>query len=144
MVIRRRFLKFLVPSLTVIATLLGFLIGFAPQRERVTVRYAVLFTTEAELVTAFAVGDRLTDGASKGELGTITAIDVSAAMGENERGAFSLPNKSRVILTIIGEGTKKGTVLTVSGIPLLMGKRLSLHGRGTAYGVCLWAEEVTE
>lgn len=144
MVIRRRFLKFLVPAVTVLAALLGLLIGLAPQKEGITVRYAVLFTTENELVTAFAVGDRLTDGASKGALGTVTAIEVSPAMGENESGVFSLPDKSRVILTITGEGAKKGSVLTVSDVPLLIGKRLSLHGRGTAYGICLWAEEVTE
>ncbi len=141
MVINRRFLKIFIPLLTLFLTVTVVLWTLTPRAERVTVRYAVLFTVENELVSAFAVGDRLTDGVGKGALGTVTAVEVSPAMEENESGAFPLPHKSRMVLTVESEGERKGDVLTVGGIPLLVGNRLSLHGKGTAYALCLWAEE---
>jgi hypothetical protein len=96
---------------------------------------------ENELVSAFAVGDRLTDGVSKDALGTVAAVEVSPAIEENERGIYALPHKSRVILTVESEGKRVGDVLTVGSVPLLVGNRLSLHGKGTAYALCLWAKE---
>ena len=143
MAVNRRFLKILIPLLTLLLTVVAILWAFAPRAERATVRYAVLFTVENELVSAFSVGDRLTDGASKGALGTVVTVDISPAMEENEDGAFALPHKSRVVLTLESEGERVGDVLTVGGVPLLPGNRISLHGKGTAYALCLWAKEVT-
>ena len=144
MVINRRILKILVLALACLATAALLLFGLVPKKEKITVRYAVLFTVENEMAAAFSVGDKLTDGASKGDIGTVTEVALSPAMEETERGAFSLPDKSRVILTVMGEGVSRKGVPTVGGVSLLPGRRLSLHGRGAAYGVCLWTETVEE
>lgn len=107
-------------------------------------RYAVQFTLDNELSSVWSAGDHLIDGVGKEPIGTVETVLVTPALSENANGIFPLPDKSRVLLTVVCDGARAGNALSVGGITLLTGKRLSLHGKGVAYGVCLWAEEVTE
>ena len=140
MVIRRRFLKF-IPLLLALLLLLSLILFLSRSpKEEEGIRFAVLLTLEDELVSSFAIGDSLTDGATKELLGTVTEMQVSPYYEETEKGVFPYPGKSRVLLTLTGSGAVKHGRSTVGGVPLLTGKRLSLHGRGAAEGVCLWAK----
>ncbi len=97
----------------------------------------MLCVTENDLLSSVSVGDRLTDGAGKGYAGMVENIVISPALAENQGGVFSLPHKSRVILTISAEGIRSGGRIQINGMELLTGKRLFLHGRGLINGICL-------
>ena len=134
--------RILIASLPLLACLIAlpWLYPLVSPKKQVLVRFAVLITIDNELASSFAVGDLLTDGATKADLGKITQIKAEAAMHETENGAFSLPDKTRLILTIEGSGALKDEKITIGGAPLLVGKRIAIHGRGAVEGVCLWVE----
>ena len=141
MVIHRRFLKIALPLFSLLLLLSLLLFAFYPKKEEEAVRFAVLLILDEPFVHSFTVGDELIDGATKEPLGRVTEALVSPAYEETENGVFSLPGKSRVILTVTGKGILLDGKITVGGSSLLTGKRLSLHGRGVAEGVCLWARQ---
>lgn len=140
MVIHRRFLKIAIPLFALFLLLSLLFFAFHLRKEEETVRFAVLLTLEEPFVHSFQVGDRLTHGATKEFLGEVTEIQESPSYEETENGVFVLPDKRRVILTLTAKGVLRNGKITVGGTPLLTGKRLSLHGRGAAEGVCLWAK----
>ena len=140
MVIRRHFLKFIFPLLALSLALLLFFLS-RPQAQAEPIRIAVLVTLEDVLLPSFSVGDTLTDGATKESLGTVTEMQISPYYEETENGVFPYPGKSRVILTIGGKGVMRNGRVTVGGVAIATGKRLSLHGRGAAEGVCLWTKK---
>ena len=139
MAVHRRFLKALITLFTLLLLLPLLLFTFYRREEPETVRFAVLVTLDDPFVSSFRVGDELIEGATKQSLGTVTEMQVSPAYEETENGVFVLPDKSRVILTLTAKGSLREGKITVGGTSLLTGKRLSLHGRGVAEGVCLWA-----
>ena len=139
MVINRHALKILYVLLPLLC-LLGFLLiwGSHEKKEPLsTVRYTVLCVTDADTADHIAIGDRLTDGVGKGQVGEVKAVSVTAALGERADGIFPLPRQKRVLLEIEGQGLRKGGGAWVDGMELLLGKRLSLHGRALLEGVCL-------
>ena len=140
MAINRYILKLGVLVLVLALAVFLFLRHGREKEPPLSVRYTVLFATENDLLSSVSVGDRLTDGVSKGDVGRVESITVSAALAENENGVFPLPHKSRVLLTVVGEGKRQGKGVTIDGMTLLVGKRLSLHGKGLINGVCLSVE----
>ena len=139
MVIHRRFLKFALPLFTLLLLLPLLLFAFSFGKEEKEVRFAVLLTIDEPFANSFEVGDELIHGATKESLGRVAEIEISPAYEETEKGVFVLPGKIRMLLVLTAKGGLEGGKITVGDTPLLTGKRLSLHGRGAAEGVCLWA-----
>lgn len=92
--------------------------------------------TDGDTAAAFSLGDTLHDGVSKAVLGRVTALRTEPSLGE-ENGELYPDGRVRLFLTLEVTATPKGESYSIEGVPLAVGKKLSLHGRGAVEAVCL-------
>jgi hypothetical protein len=142
---RRRKLRFAwIDILLCIIAVFGVLAYLlAPRGTPCSAEYTVLFTLPSAYADAIGIGDGMLDGVKKGMCGHVTHIEKEDAFTETHRGVLAVEGKTRLTVTVRGEGKLKNGVLTVGSITPVLGKTLCFHAPCVMEGVCLGAT-VTE
>lgn len=105
--------------------------------ERVLVVYTAIFEVDNETAASLRVGERLIDAKGKEDAGEILRITREETLFEDVFGAYPLPHRVTLALTLWGDGVRKAGDVRIGTLTPKAGEALYLLGSAKLEGLCV-------